>query len=240
MNSIDVLIYAAEATPERVMQRDVAVVDVFRATSVIVEAMRNGARRIIPVVTVSEAEQMRERFSGEKVIMGGERDTVLIEGFDKDNSPLAYTREDVQGRTIIFTTTNGTRAIYNSRHAHQIYVAAFLNMSAVCSRLADSGRDAVIVCSGRQDRFTAEDGLCAGAMVDTLVREYDYHPTDIAQVMQRMYVEAKDDLAKRLSTTLHYQDIMKRGYMADIEYCLRRDSHAVVPFYDMQTGEIKL
>ena len=236
--TVDVAIAAGEVTTEMVSGRSVAVIDVFRATSVIVEAIHNGAARVIPVVTIEEALAMREKFAGKHVLLGGERNTVKIEGFDKDNSPLAYTRADVEGATIVFTTTNGTRAIYNSRDAHVIYVAAFINMSAVCEALAAIGRDVVLVCSGRQDHFTAEDGLCAGAMADVLVKRYGYGTTDIAEVMQRMWLDARDDVKGRLSTTYHYNDIVRRGYFADIDFCLQRDIYDTVPCYD-QKGEIK-
>ena len=237
--TVDVMMYAGEVTPERVLHSSVAVIDVFRATSVIVEALQNGARAVVPVVTVEEAHSMAEKYGCRNVILGGERNTVLIEGFDKDNSPLAYTRADVAGKTIVFTTTNGTRAIYNSRVAHAIYVSAFINMSAVCRVLAAEGHDVVLVCAGRSDHFTAEDGLCAGAMTDALVKRYGFRTTDIAEVMQRMYVAAASDLKARLSTTQHYQDILGRGYEADINFCLQRDLYDIVPHYDAK-GEIKL
>lgn len=233
----DVIIYAGEASAERVGGKDVAVVDVFRATSVMVEALHNGAKAVIPVETVEKALEFSDKYNRADVILGGERDTVLIEGFDKDNSPLAYTRADVEGKTIIFTTTNGTRAVLNSMAAQNIYIGAFLNVSAVCSRLAAGGRDVAIVCSGREDRFTAEDGLCAGAMAGILAWQYGYGLTDMAEVMRDMYDAAKDDLRTRLSTTLHYSDIMGRGYENDIRFCLQRDVYDIVPYYSAK-GEI--
>mgnify|MGYP003623843637 FL=1 len=118
--TVDVILYAGAVTPERVSGCDVAVIDVFRATSVLIEALHNGARAVIPVVTVEEAELMAKKFCRKDVILGGERGTVLIEGFDKDNSPLAYTRADGEGKTIIQTTTHGTRAIQHSPPAHDI------------------------------------------------------------------------------------------------------------------------
>ncbi len=235
--TVDVAIAAGEVTPEMVFQRSVAVIDVFRATSVIVEAIHNGAARVIPVVTIEDALAMKERYAGERVLLGGERNTVKIEGFDKDNSPLAYTRSDVERATIVFTTTNGTRAIYNSRDAHSIYVAAFINMSAVCEALAATGRDVVLVCSGREDHFTAEDGLCAGAMADVLATRFGYGTTDIAEVLQRMWLDARNDVKGRLSTTYHYNDIVRRGYFADIDFCLQRDIYDTVPCYNTR-GEI--
>lgn len=237
---VDVIIYADEVAQERVMHRTVAVIDVFRATSVIIEALHNGARSVVPVVTVEQAVELKSKFPSQQTVLGGERNTRLIEGFDKDNSPLSYRHEDVAGKTIIFTTTNGTRAINNSRHASSIYIAAFINMKAVCDTMASLGRDIVLVCSGRENNYTAEDGLCAGAMAQYLAESYKYSTTDIAQVMQQMYNATSGNLTRRLSSTQHYQDISARGYSDDINFCLQQNIYGIAPHYDMATGEIKL
>lgn len=235
--NVDIILYAGAVTPERVSGHAVAVIDAFRATSVMVEAMHNGAQAVIPLVTVEDAFAMCEKFGRGQSVLGGERGMVKVEGFDLGNSPAGYTREAVAGKKVVFTTTNGTRAIHNSRFAAKLYVAAFLNMSAVCRALAASGKDAVLVCSGRQDRFTAEDGLCAGAMAGILSREYGYGLTDIADVMRRMYDDASGDLRGRLSSTLHYNAMLEKGLSDDIEFCLRKDIYDIAPHYDAR-GEI--
>ena len=113
-------------------------------------------------------------------------------------------------------------------------------MSAVCKALASSGRNVVLVCAGREDRFTAEDGLCAGAMVDRLVSQYGFAATDIAEVMRDMYVWAWDNLLQRLSTTRHYNFMLTFDYRDDIDFCLQRDIYDIVPRYDKQAGEVTL
>lgn len=236
---VDAILYADAVTPERVSGRLVAVVDVFRATSVIVEALNNGARAMIPVVSVENAMLLCKKFDRKHILLGGERDTVMIEGFDLDNSPLAYTKEKVEDKTIIQTTTNGTRAINNSRFARAIYISSFLNMSAVCEAMAAKEENIVLVCAGRSNTFTAEDGLCVGAMANILATKYGYKTTDIAEVLQRMYQEAQHDLKERLSSTMHYNDILNRGYIDDIDFCLQHDIYSVVPIYDA-TGEVVL
>lgn len=236
---VDAILYADAVTPERVGGKSVAVVDVFRATSVIVEALHNGARAMIPVVSVENAALLCRKFDRSQLLLGGERDTVIIEGFDLDNSPLAYKREVVEGKTIIQTTTNGTRAIHNSRFAKSIFVSSFLNMSAVCEAMAKKEQSIVLVCAGRDNTFTAEDGLCVGAMANILATQHGYKTSDIAEVLQRMYVDAKDDLKGRLSSTLHYNDILGRGYIDDINYCLQHDIYDDVPYYNAN-GEVVL
>lgn len=237
--TVDVILSAGEVALDRVKNKNVAVVDVFRATSVIVEALNNNAKSVVPVVTVEEALLMRQKFERDGVLLGGERNTVKIDGFDLDNSPLKYTEDVVGGKTIVFTTTNGTRAMNNARGATSVTVGSFLNLSAVCDALAQGGRDVVIICAGRSDRFTAEDGLCAGAMAGILASRYGFAMTDIAEVMQRMYADAAGDLQGRLETTAHYRDISARGYDDDIRFCLRRDIYNIVPIYT-EKGEIVL
>lgn len=238
--TVDVVIAAGDVTYERVMHKSVAVIDVFRATSVIVEALHNGARAIVPVVNVEEALLLRRRFGPQEALLGGERNTVIIEGFDLDNSPLAYKPDVVSGKTVIFTTTNGTRAIQNARGASTIMVSSFLNMSAVCDAMARIGKDVVLVCSGREDRFTAEDGLCAGAMAGILSFNHGFAMTDMAEVVQQMYANAASDLRRRLETTTHYRDINARGYDADIRFCLQRDIYDIVPLYNNEKDEVTL
>ena len=237
--TVDVILTAGDVAYDKVKNKNVAVVDVFRATSVIVEALNNGARAVIPVVNVEDALLMQEKFRPGSVLLGGERNTVMIDGFDLDNSPRMYKASVVSGKTIIFTTTNGTRALYNAREAASVMVASFLNFSAVCAALAIDGRDVAVICAGRNDNFTAEDGLCAGAMVGVLALQYGYEMTDIAEVMQNMYAMAADDLRARLVTTTHYRDISARGYDEDIRFCLQRDIYDIVPVYS-DKGEIVL
>lgn len=231
---VDVILSAGDVLPRRVEDRNAAVIDVFRATSVIVEAMSNGAKAIYPVATIEEAIEKADKLGRDNVLLAGERNTVMIDGFDLDNSPLKFTREVVAGKIIVQTTTNGTRAVRNASPADNLYVASFLNMKAVCEKLAEGGKDIAIVCSGRCDEYTAEDGLCAGAMAEILSEDYGCGLTDIAEVMVRTYKEAKNDLKAGLATARHYNDILRRGYNADIEFCLKRNIYDIVPYY---TGE---
>jgi 2-phosphosulfolactate phosphatase len=237
--NLDIILTAGEVVADRVMHSAVCVIDVFRATSVIAEALNNGAASVIPVVTVAEAAELRNKFRREDVILGGERNAVKVEGFDKGNSPMSYSRDEVQGKKIILSTTNGTRAIYNARAAESVYIGSFLNMTAVCRKLAEAGHDVALVCAGREDRFTMEDGLCAGAMAGILSETYGYALSDIAQVLSKLYEGAKGDLKSCLTTTKHYNYMMGLGLSADIDFCLQRDIYDVVPIYD-KSGEIRI
>ena len=242
--TVDIIGAPGEIAPERVAGRNAAVIDVFRATSVMVTAMENGARSIIPLTGVEECFELRRRMqaegAGAGILLGGERDKVLIEGFDLDNSPYSYTREAVEGATIIMSTTNGTRAINRSEGAHGLYIASMLNATAVCREMAAAGKDIVLVCSGREDRFTMEDGLCAGFMAYILSNnDMGYALTDIAWVMSQIYSNNKEDLRRPLAAGLHYNDLMSSGFDRDVEYCLRRDVSRAAPRVAIN-GEIVL
>ena len=245
---VDIITTAAEVTPERVRGRNVAVIDVFRATSVIVTALGNGAREIIPVTGIEESFRLRDEIvqahrtasdSG-PVLLGGERNTVIVEGFDLDNSPLRYTPEAVRDATVVMSTTNGTRAVNCARGlADEIYIAALLNADAVARRLGELGKDIALVCSGRHDRFTVEDSLCAGMMARYLNERYAYDLSDIAWWCADVYGRYEDDLQGALDHCLHYHTIRER-WGEDIAWCLRRNELEIVPKLYEPEGGIRL
>jgi len=232
---IDACISAADATPEKVLHKSCVVIDVFRATSVIITALDAGAERIIPAVTVEEAFRMHKSLAqrGHTALLGGERHAVKVEGFDKGNSPLSYISPEVRGATVVFTTTNGTRAIDNARAARRVYIGALINADAVSRRLLAEGRDTVLVCAGREDNYTLEDALCAGMIADTMLRaDPSIFLTDITRTMADIYRLYASDLRKGLANCQHYNHIMSIGLQDDVEYCLRRNICETVPYVD--------
>lgn len=233
--NIDVILYAEEASGERVQHKNVVVIDVFRATTVIITALKNGAKRVIPVTGVNDAFELKKRLSenGDNPVLGGERQGVIIEGFDKGNSPSSYANNTIKGKTIIFTTTNGTKAINNSRSAASIYVGAFINMKAVCDKISDMGKDIVLVCAGREGRFTLEDFLCAGAMISYISTKIeDIKLSDVARVALEQYEHNKQELKNTLSVTTHYNFMLSLGLDDDIDDCLQENSCDIVPYLD--------
>lgn len=237
---VDIIASAGEAVAERLRGRVAAVIDVFRATSVMVTAFGNGAREIIPMTGIEESFRLRDRIVAAHaevgdpgpVLLGGERKTVIIEGFDLDNSPLRYAPEVVHDATIVMSTTNGTRAVNCAREggAAEIYIAALLNADAVAQRLGDTApqRDVALVCSGRNDRFTIEDALCAGMMARYLGERYGYKLTDMAWWCAEVYGRYEADLQGALDHCEHYRRIRDR-WADDIAWCLRRNVTDVAP-----------
>lgn len=244
---VDIIGAAGEVTPERVSGRNVAVIDVFRATSVIVTALTNGAREIIPMTGIEESFRLRDRIVEEHrqtndtgpVLLGGERNTVIIEGFDLDNSPLRYAPDVVRDATIVMSTTNGTRAVNCAQGAaNGIYIAALLNADAVARKLGEQGGDATLVCSGRHDRFTIEDALCAGMMARFLEQNYRATLSDMAWWCADVYSRYENNLLGALDHCLHYHSIKTR-WAEDIAWCLQRNVTTVVP-HQTREGGIRL
>ncbi|MGI6316554.1 MAG: 2-phosphosulfolactate phosphatase [Christensenellales bacterium] len=200
------------------------VLDVLRATTVMLTALENGAAWIRPVSETEEALKLAES-AGLGPLLGGERNALKIPGFDFGNSPLEYTSERVAGRGIVMTTTNGTRAFGACSEAEQVY--------AVCMRNAASGAKALsrsteghILCAGNAGRFTLEDGLCAGAILDKLP---DVQPDDLGQAMLTLYRAHRKDLFSLLRTTAHTGRLLSLGMEDDIRFCLEEDASSALP-----------
>ena len=149
----------------------VAVIDVLRATTTIAVALANGAAGVIAVAEPEDAIALGNRLGRERVLLCGERESLRIEGFDLDNSPASFSAHVVAGKTLVMTTTNGTRALRAVAAAASVRAAALVNRSAVADALAQEDGDVVIVCAGEANGFALEDALGAGALVDALLMQ---------------------------------------------------------------------
>jgi 2-phosphosulfolactate phosphatase len=145
------------------------IIDILRASSTMITALHNGANRVIPCGTTDEAFRLRDQSQDGAIVLGGERGGVKIQGFDFGNSPAEYSPAAVAGRTVVFTTTNGTKAILKASPAAIILIGAFLNRAAIADRLRQEQRDTHLVCAGTDGIVTGEDVLFAGALVDELI-----------------------------------------------------------------------
>jgi 2-phosphosulfolactate phosphatase len=203
------------------------VFDVLRATSVMLTGLANGAKGFIPVEEISEAIAMGSKHP--RSLLAGERDGLRITAaqsggveFDLGNSPREYTPERVHDRTIISTTTNGTRAFRACASAQTVAVSAFLNLTATAKWLSQlSPRSLVLVCAGTAESPALEDILCAGALCDSLTRA---KLEDSAEVARRAYCEAKGNLLPAIASSRNGARLLSNpGLREDVEWCLRQD-----------------
>ena len=206
------------------------IIDVFRATSTIASALHNGARSVIPVDSVPKAIEISKSIDG---IAAGERDGMIAEGLQHGNSPLEYTRDFIGGRTLVLTTTNGTRLLQMAldRHADTIISGSFPNLSKVCDYLLASGKPVILGCAGWKDRFNLEDTLFAGAVIDRLEQHFTIH-CDSSRMAVDQYRQQQADLIGFAPQLTHYHRLVNRfGLIKDIEFCLTVDAAPVLPVY---------
>lgn len=226
-------LYPVYHNPEAV----VVVVDIFRATTTMAAAFKNGVRSIRPVATVEEAMSYKEK----GWLVGAERNVKRCDFADFGNSPFDYTPEKVAGKDIIFTTTNGTRAITVAKSAYRIITGAFINLQAVADYCLLHNRDVVVLCSGWQDKINIEDTLFGGALTDTLIQTGMYEPaSDTAVIARDMWTNNKENLIAYLDPTDHMARL-KANHLEDaVPYCLTLDSADVVPEMTIEEGILVL
>ena len=209
------------------------VIDVLRATSVITTALDNGAKEVIPVSTIEEAQSLYASSDTSKTLRGGERNALKIEDFDLSNSPLEYKQKTVEGKSIIFTTTNGTNAINNVKDADEVVLACFRNVMAVAEHIVGlsqrGNRDVVIVCAGTEGRFSLDDGLCAGMLIELLKQKIEVETDDLGLLLTQHYNINKANLLGALSGCYHLKRLFTLGFYDDIRFCLETNCVITVP-----------
>ena len=214
--------------PEDLSGGVAVMIDVLRASSTICTALDNGAEAVVPLL---DPEEALRRAASEGGLSGGERGGEPIEGFDFGNSPSSYGPAAVRGRTVFFTTTNGTRALGRMRNAEEVFVGGFVNRDAVTDRLRGEARDVHLVCAGTDGHVTAEDVLFAGAVASDLldvVRPQDPLGTQLAT---HLYF-GTPDLDEAVRAGLGGRNLIRLGLSADIDDALSENTTAVLPRLD--------
>lgn len=215
----------------------VVIIDVFRATSTIASALYNGARCVIPVDSVPKAIEISKNIDG---IAAGERDGKIADGLQHGNSPLEYSRDFIENKTLVLTTTNGTRLLHMAleRGADTIVSGSFPNLSAICDYLVDTNRNVVLGCAGWKDRFNLEDTLFAGAVISQVKKHFTIH-CDSSLMAETMYAKYKGNLVGFAPRFTHYHRLVERfGLIEDIRFCLTADIANVLPVY--KEGKLSL
>lgn len=211
-------------------QGPAVVIDVLRATSVMVTALANEAAAITAVEEIEAARTLAAGYPASDVLLGGERRARPIPGFDFGNSPREYTADKVADKHIILTTTNGTRALASLAKVEPLFIGAFLNARAVAETLARLGQDTMLVCAGTNGRFTLDDIACAGmitAYLSELVPDLDLD--DLAYSAHFLYRNHAQNIKGLISHAQHYSYLQSIGLEADIDYCLQVDTVDLVP-----------
>lgn len=207
----------------------VVIIDVFRATSTIATALYNGASKIIPVDDVNECTALGKKLNA---VTAGERDGKIIPGLQHGNSPAEYPRSFIEGKTLVLTTTNGTKLLQKAlaNGAAEIITGSFPNLSAVTDHLTSTTKNVILGCSAWKDRFNLEDTLFAGALINKIKEHFIIH-CDSSLMAEEMYNLHKNDMLDFIRKTTHWHRLSSYGLEKDLEYCVTPDVASVLPIY---------
>ena len=209
----------------------VVIIDVLRATSTIAAAIKNAAKSVIPVDSIADCIKLGNQM---EVITAGERDGKIAEGLTYGNTPFQYTEEFIKGKTLVLTTTNGTKLLHIAlaENARNIITGTFPNLSAVCEYIVSQKQDVVLACAAWKDKVNIEDTLFAGALIKR-VKEHFLIGCDSSQIAECIYNEAASDMFTFMKTknASHFQRLMNFGLENDIKFCLTEDIANVLVIY---------
>lgn len=208
----------------------VVIIDVFRATSTIAAALYNGAARVIPVENVDECKILGSSIDG--AITAGERDGKVIEGLQYGNSPAEYPRDFITGKTLVLTTTNGTKLLHRAVNngAAEVITGSFPNLAAVSEHLLRLNKNVILGCSAWKDRFNLEDTLFAGAVINNIKDHFTIH-CDSSLMAEQMYNLHQHDLFSFIKHTTHWHRLAAYGLEKDLEFCVSINKANVLPVY---------
>lgn len=213
----------------------VVIIDVFRATTTIATALYNGAARVIPVAEVEECKRLGNEIIGS--ITAGEREGKVIEGLQYGNSPTEYPREFIEDKTLVLTTTNGTKLLHMAfaKGCANVVTGSFANLSAVCDYVIAQDKNVILGCSGWKERFNLEDTLLAGAVIDRVKEHFIIHD-DSSLMASEMFTLHRNDLYSFIQHTTHWHRLAAYGLQKDLEYCVSTDVANVLPV--LKNGEL--
>jgi 2-phosphosulfolactate phosphatase len=207
---------------------NVVIVDILRATSAICTAFENGVSQIIPVPTRKEARKYKQK----GYIVAAERDGEVLDFADFGNSPFNFSTENIAGKKVAYSTTNGTKAIHLARNNKMIIIASFLNLSAVANLLIEKQDDVLILCAGWKGKFSLEDTLFSGALAEKLLDSGKFYSIcDSVTASQDLWNLAKPDILKYIDKVAQRERLRKLGLDDVLEHCHTTDTSDQIPVF---------
>ena len=234
---VDLKLVPCEELDYDVGERMVVIVDVFRATSVVVTALSIGAKYVLPVEGIDQAFELKGILSD--VVLAGERNSLKIEGFDFSNSPLELlkSKEELLNKGMILTTTNGTRAILAHSKAKGMIAASFLNIDTSVDFVSSKNDDLLLVCSGANGRFSMEDFVFCGSFIDRLsLSGKDIELSSGAYVAYKFYKNNVENLKEMIMMGEHTKNLIRLGFGEDVDFCLRENLYRTLA----KAGKLRL
>ncbi|MBI5477039.1 MAG: 2-phosphosulfolactate phosphatase [Ignavibacteriales bacterium] len=211
--------------------KNLVVIDVLRASTTIAMALQNGAKEIMPVGSIENAVKISGSLFGGVTLRAGERNSKMIEGFNLGNSPKEFTEDVVKGKSIIFFTTNGTVAIGKGKHAKNLVIAGFVNLSLVVDFLSTLNEDIVILCAAKENTFCVEDAVCAGRIINKMssLQSIDLLLDDAGIACAMLDKGFGKSILKMLKSSEHGKYLTEIGFVDDLKICAGLDTVPVLP-----------
>ncbi len=235
---IDLVCTWEEARHTDMSGRTAVVIDVLRASSTVTAALDAGAKSVHTVATVEEARALADRLGPDESLLGGERESVRLPGFDLGNSPLEYTADVVAGKRVVMTTTNGTQAIAAAACAEAIVFAALVNAGACIDWLRECGQDVTIVCAGTKGRVSLDDLHCGGLIATGLLEPgFVSELNDGLRLAIQWFAVNAGNALHVLTSCAHGANLKRNGFGGDIEWCANVDSMRTVPVWNGEAFE---
>lgn len=225
---IEVVNYTDSLAEELAANKVAVVIDVFRATSVITTALANGAEAIIITSEIDEAFAEYLKREQDECVLGGERKMQKIDGFHYGNSPLSYTAKNIKGKTVILTTTNGTKAVKYCCLAKAVFICSLLNCIHVAQELVKYNNDIVIVCAGLNNSISLEDVFCAGVLLSEIRKYLVIELNDFGYIAESTCKKNKQDV---LTKSRAYNALITNGFKDDVAFCMQNNLYQVMPEY---------
>jgi 2-phosphosulfolactate phosphatase len=233
---VDIVFTPAGLNAGEVQGRTVFVIDILRATSTMCAALSHGAKAIIPVDSTEEALRLAQTIGSTDVLLAGEKNCMRIPGFQLGNSPLEMTESVVRGKTIILTTSNGTKALLACQGAGSVYPAAAVNLTAAAEKAREameSDHHLLIVCAGRNAAFSLDDAYCAGRLAAAVFG--DSKPrrglNDAGLACLDLVRRYGDRWERPLALSRAGRELIKLGFQGDVRDAARLDAYPVLPHF---------
>jgi len=230
---IDLYLIPGPVEQDKLANKSLVLIDVLRASTTICQSLQSGAKAVIPVEQSGEAAELRSKIGVEDSILCGERNGIKIENFDLGNSPREYTSEKVKDKTVILTTSNGTKTYARSKYASLTLAAGIVNLKCVYARIIKEKNDLAIICAGNDGVFSIEDTLCGGMLIDMICKNHDskIELSDSASLASLLYDTNRDRLKDAVKSGKHGNYLNEIGFGEDVALAAEPNSIPILPVY---------
>ena len=225
MNKIEVCLSPKLLDRFNLDNKIVVVVDILRATTIITTMFHNGLTKLIPVKSLDEARKYKDQ----GFLVAAERNGKKVDFADFDNSPFTFSGDKISGKTLVYSTTNGTNTINLVKHAEKVIMASFLNLTSIAEYLTNQQKNILILCSGWQGNYCTEDALFAGCLSEKLIQSNFIYNEDTVSTAIELWQNAKNNLQEYIKNIFQYKRLIEFGFKDIVEYCFQTDITLAIP-----------